>query len=70
VESDLNRYNSIGKLIEQIQSTLVGTRETIIATAPVSVSEDGQAVSNTNLSDTLDRRGITKKLLLIFKDCQ
>ena len=63
------RYLTIGKLIEQIQKTLVCIRETIVASTPVVVPAEGET-PKPNLSLNVDRRGITKKLLLIYKDCQ
>ncbi|CAG7714167.1 unnamed protein product [Allacma fusca] len=68
------RYQTIGKLIEQIQKTLVCTRETIVASTPVVLPSltpvDSETSPKQNLSVNVDRRGITKKLLLIYKDCQ
>ena len=66
----VQRYHTIGKLIEHIQKTLVCTRETIVASSPVTVPSENQTPNNSNLSLNVDRRGITKKLLLIYKDCQ
>lgn len=71
---DVDRYLNIGKLIERIQTTLVSTREAIVASSNVSMQEDS---SSENVCSTpvtklgnFDERGLTKKLLMIYKDCQ
>jgi len=62
-ETDSNRYLIIGRLMENIQKALVSTREAIITSTPVSIDSATAAAQG-------DSRGITKKLLQIYKDCQ
>lgn len=80
-----DRYQNIGQLIERIQKTLVNTREAIVASSSVSVTEEPPApvtpeqksAGPTGTPGTpvaklgnFDERGLTKKLLAIYKDCQ
>lgn len=72
-ESDPSqRYQTIGRLIEHIQKTLVCTREAIVASSSVSISDDNAAGVASPIAKLggFDERGLTKKLLLIYKDCQ
>lgn len=66
----VHRYQTIGKLIDKIQSTLVKTRETIVASGSVSI-ENGIANSPSVAKLVNNEQpSLTKKLLLIYKDCQ
>lgn len=66
----VHRYHTIGKLIDKIQSTLVKTRETIVASGSVSI-ENGVANSPSVAKLVNNEQpSLTKKLLLIYKDCQ
>lgn len=66
----VHRYHTIGKLIDKIQSTLVKTRETIVASGSVSVQIENGNVNTVAKLVNNEQPGLTKKLLLIYKDCQ
>jgi hypothetical protein len=65
-------YGTIGKLIERIQKSLASAREAIVASSSVSLSTDpGAGVASPIATlGRFDERGLTKKVLGIYKDCQ
>lgn len=69
----VHRYHTIGKLIDKIQSTLVKTRETIVASGSVSIENDSGIANSPSVAKLLvnsEQPSLTKKLLMIYKDCQ
>jgi len=64
------RYEAIGKLIGRIQTSLVSTRELIIASSSITIASDSTVVTPVAKLGDFDERGLTKKLLQIYKDCQ